>query len=43
MTEQRKNLWRQIAATDWDIIVVGGGITGAAWPAKRPAPAARYC
>lgn len=29
MTEQRKNLWRQIAATDWDIIVVGGGITGA--------------
>jgi glycerol-3-phosphate dehydrogenase len=29
MTDQRTTLWQQLPETEWDIIVVGGGITGA--------------
>lgn len=29
MTAQRDTLWQQLPETNWDIIVVGGGITGA--------------
>ncbi|RZU45153.1 glycerol-3-phosphate dehydrogenase [Fluviicoccus keumensis] len=29
MTDQRTTLWQKLPETDWDIIVVGGGITGA--------------
>ncbi|MDO8328965.1 MAG: glycerol-3-phosphate dehydrogenase/oxidase [Fluviicoccus sp.] len=29
MTDHRNTLWQQLPETEWDIIVVGGGITGA--------------